>query len=91
MRRFNTAIGSPNYFSNNTQCNAGRFIAFHLNYGCWPQADFRNTNLAIFWGTNSPAAHSYWTHIPKIKRAKRTAKPFRPFDLSVMLPFSHNT
>ena len=61
MRRFNTAIGSPNYFSNNTQCNAGRFIAFHLNYGCWPQADFRNTNLAIFWGTNSPAAHSYWT------------------------------
>lgn len=61
MRRFNSVIGSPNYFSNNTQCNNGRFIAFNLNYGCWPQADFRNTNLAIFWGTNSPAAHSYWT------------------------------
>lgn len=61
MRRFVRAIGSPNYFSNNTQCNNGRYIAFHLNYGCWPQADFRNTKLAIFWGTNSPAAHSYWT------------------------------
>lgn len=70
MRRFVRAIGSPNYFSNNTQCNNGRFIAFHLNYGCWPQADFRNTNLAIFWGTNSPAAHSYWTQDLNEGRAK---------------------
>ena len=61
MRRFNNVIGSPNYFSNNTQCNNGRYVAFYLNYGCWPQADFRNTKLALFWGTNSPAAHSYWT------------------------------
>ncbi len=61
MRRFNRAIGSPNYFSNNTQCNNSRYEAFYLNYGCWPQADFRHTKLAIFWGTNSPAAHSFWT------------------------------
>ncbi len=60
-RRFIHAVGSPNYFSNDTQCYAGRYTAFNLVYGCWPQADLRNSKLVILWGTNPPAAHSYWT------------------------------
>lgn len=60
-RRFIHAVGSPNYFSNDTQCYAGRYTAFNLVYGCWPQADLRNSKLVLLWGTNPPAAHSYWT------------------------------
>lgn len=60
-RRFAHAIGTPNYFSNDTQCYAGRYISYHLNYGTWPGADFRNSKLSVIWGTNAPASHSYWT------------------------------
>jgi len=60
-RRFTHAIKTPNYFSNDTQCYAGRYISYNLNYGTWPAADFRNSKLAVIWGTNAPASHSYWT------------------------------
>ncbi|MCT4631682.1 MAG: molybdopterin-dependent oxidoreductase [Firmicutes bacterium] len=60
-RRFAHAIKTPNYFSNDTQCYAGRYISYNLTYGTWPAADFRNTKLAVIWGTNAPASHSYWT------------------------------
>ena len=59
-RRFAHAIKTPNYFSNDTQCYAGRYISYNLVYGTWPAADFRNTKLAVIWGTNAPASHSYW-------------------------------
>lgn len=59
-RRFTHAIKTPNYFSNDTQCYAGRYISYNLVYGTWPSADFRNTKLAVIWGTNAPASHSYW-------------------------------
>ncbi|MRI34430.1 hypothetical protein EOPP23_15685 [Endozoicomonas sp. OPT23] len=60
-RRFIHGIQSPNYFSNDTQCFAGRYIAYNMVFGTWPCADLRNTNLAVMWGTNPPASHSYWT------------------------------
>lgn len=59
-RRFAHAIKTPNYFSNDTQCYAGRYISYDLIYGTWPMADYRNSKLIVNWGTNAPASHSYW-------------------------------
>ncbi|MEG1823425.1 MAG: molybdopterin-dependent oxidoreductase [Cloacibacillus sp.] len=59
-RRFAHAVGTPNYFSNDTQCYASRHIAFYLVYGCWPLADYANADLIINWGTNAPLSHSHW-------------------------------
>jgi len=69
-RRFAHAIKTPNYFSNDTQCYAGRYISYNLNYGTWPAADFRNTQLSVIWGTNAPASHSYWMQDVNIGREK---------------------
>lgn len=59
-RRWIHAVGSPNYFSNDTQCFASRYLSFNLVYGCWPQADYENSKLILNWGTNAPISHSYW-------------------------------
>ena len=48
-RRFAHAVGTPNYFSNDTQCYASRHIAFYLVYGCWPLADYPHAGLIINW------------------------------------------
>ncbi len=59
-RRFIHAVGSPNYFSNDTQCFASRYLAFSLIYGCWPMADYANAKLVLQWGTNAPISHPDW-------------------------------
>lgn len=59
-RRWIHSVGSPNYFSNDTQCFASRYLGFTLVYGSWPQADYENSKMIINWGTNAPIAHSYW-------------------------------
>lgn len=59
-RRFIHAVGSPNYFSNDTQCFASRYLSFNLVYGCWPQADYENSKLVLNWGTNAPVSHTFW-------------------------------
>lgn len=59
-RRWIHSVGSPNYFSNDTQCFASRYLSFDLVYGCWPQADYENSKMIINWGTNAPISHSYW-------------------------------
>ncbi len=59
-RRWIHSVGSPNYFSNDTQCFASRYLSFNLVYGCWPQADYENSKMIINWGTNAPVSHSYW-------------------------------
>lgn len=59
-RRFIYSVGSPNYFSNDTQCFASRYLSFNLVYGLWPQADYENTKLSFHWGTNPPISHSFW-------------------------------
>ncbi|USE36190.1 molybdopterin-dependent oxidoreductase [Endozoicomonas sp. SCSIO W0465] len=50
-----------NYFSNDTQCFAGRYIAYNMVFGTWPGGDLRNSRLVVMWGSNPPASHSYWT------------------------------
>jgi len=59
-RRWIHSVGSPNYFSNDTQCFASRYLSFNLVYGCWPVADYENSKMIINWGTNAPISHSYW-------------------------------
>jgi formate dehydrogenase (coenzyme F420) alpha subunit len=61
-RRFIHAIGSPNYFSNDSQCYVGRYIGFSLVMGNWSGSqDFSNTKCMVFWGANPPYAHPNMT------------------------------
>lgn len=53
-RRFVHAIGSPNYFSNDTTCWVGKYIGYALGYGQWQQPDFPNAKCIMLWGTNPP-------------------------------------
>ncbi|MCT4593422.1 MAG: molybdopterin-dependent oxidoreductase [Anaeromicrobium sp.] len=69
-RRWIHAVGSPNYFSNDTQCFASRYLSFNLVYGCWPQADYENSKMIINWGTNAPLSHSYWMQQINMGREK---------------------
>lgn len=61
-RRFASAIGTPNYFSNDTQCFSGRYIAHKLVYGDYLIPDVENSNLIICWGSNVPMSHMNTMH-----------------------------
>lgn len=68
-RRWIHAIGSPNYFSNDSACFAGRWIGYSLVYGRWnAQPDFENSRCIIIWGANPPHAHPNMTQ--QINRAR---------------------
>lgn len=68
-RRFIHAIGSPNYFSNDSQCFVGRWIGYSLMYGRWnAQPDFENSKCVVLWGANPPHAHPNMTQ--QINRAR---------------------
>jgi len=57
-RRFVHAFGSPNYFSNDSECFNGRFIGYKVVQGYWnPCPDFERTDLMVFWGSNPPFSH----------------------------------
>jgi len=61
-RRFIHAIGSPNYFSNDSQCFVGRWIGYSLVAGSWmAQPDFENSRCIVLWGANPPSAHPNMT------------------------------
>jgi len=62
-RRFCHAFGTPNYFSNDSQCFNGRFIGYKLVEGIWPIPDFVNSRCIVLWGTNPPAAHPHMTRM----------------------------
>ncbi len=53
-RRFIHAIGSPNYFSNDSQCYVGRWIGYALVTGGWATQDFTKSQCAVIWGSNPP-------------------------------------
>ncbi len=53
-RRFIHAIGSPNYFSNDSQCFVSRWIGYALVTGDWATQDFINSDCAVIWGSNPP-------------------------------------
>ena len=61
-RRFIHAIGSPNYFSNDSQCFVGRWIGYSLVSGAWSaQPDYINSKCMVFWGANPPHSHPNMT------------------------------
>lgn len=68
-RRFIHAIGSPNYFSNDSQCFVARWIGYSVVAGTWNASpDYTNTKCMVFWGANPPHAHPNMTqHIMDAK------------------------
>jgi anaerobic selenocysteine-containing dehydrogenase len=57
-RRFIHAFGSPNYFSNDSECFNGRYFGYKVVQGYWNGCpDFENSDLMIFWGSNPPFSH----------------------------------
>ncbi len=57
-RRFIHAFGSPNFFSCDSLCWAGRHLAYSLVQGYWNACpDFKNADLVLFWGSNPPVSH----------------------------------
>lgn len=53
-RRFIHAIGSPNYFSNDSTCYVGRWLGYALVTGDWATQDFINSKCAVIWASNPP-------------------------------------
>ena len=68
-RRFVHAIGSPNYFSNDSLCFNGRWIGYTVVHGAWSVPDYEHTRLVLLWGANPPHAHPNMTQM--IMRARR--------------------
>lgn len=61
-RRFIHAIGSPNYFSNDSACFVGRWIGYSVVAGAWNGSpDYTHTKCMVFWGANPPHAHPKMT------------------------------
>ena len=56
VRRFAHAFGTPNYFSNDSACFAGRWIGYSLVCGRWPKPDFENSKCILLWGRNPVAS-----------------------------------
>jgi anaerobic selenocysteine-containing dehydrogenase len=70
-RRFIHAFGSPNYFSNDSQCYNGRYIGYSLVQGYWNGCpDFENSDLIILWGANLPFSHPPFARLIADARAK---------------------
>ena len=60
-RRFVHAAGSPNYFSNDSQCFVGRWIGFVLVQGIWGFPEFAQSRCVMLWGANPPHSHPNMT------------------------------
>ena len=54
-RRFTHAIGSPNYFSNDSLCFNGRWIGYSTVHGAWSVPDYEHTRAGAAVGLQ-PAA-----------------------------------
>jgi len=68
-RRFVHALGSPNYFSNDSMCYNGRYFGYRLVEGVWPVPDYENSRCVVLWGANPPHAHPNMTQM--IMRARK--------------------
>ncbi|MCK5006934.1 MAG: molybdopterin-dependent oxidoreductase [Spirochaetales bacterium] len=68
-RRFVHALGSPNYFSNDSMCYNGRYFGYRLVEGSWPVPDYENSRCVVIWGANPPHAHPNMTQM--IMRARK--------------------
>ncbi len=63
-RRFCHAIGSPNYFSCDSQCFVSRFMGYRFVFGtsAYPFPDFKNAKAIFIWGGNPPSTHPFMCH-----------------------------
>ena len=68
-RRFVHALGSPNYFSNDSMCYNGRYFGYRLVEGTWPVPEYENSRCVVLWGANPPHAHPNMTQM--IMRARK--------------------
>jgi len=68
-RRFIHAFGSPNYFSNDSQCYNGRYFGYRLVEGEWAIPDYENAECIVLWGANPPYAHPNMTQ--QVMRARK--------------------
>jgi anaerobic selenocysteine-containing dehydrogenase len=69
-RRFLHAFGSPNFFSVNSLCYVGRYLAYRLVQGYWnPCPDFAGARLILIWGSNPPVSHM--TFMGSIEEGRR--------------------
>ena len=58
IRRFAHALGSPNYFSNDSACYNSRFLGYSLVTGFWNSfPEFSDADLILLFGTNPPICH----------------------------------
>jgi anaerobic selenocysteine-containing dehydrogenase len=58
IRRFVHALGSPNYFSNDSACYNGRYLGYSLVTGFWNSfPEFSDADLILLFGTNPPICH----------------------------------
>lgn len=69
-RRFIHALGTPNYFSNDSQCYNGRYFGYKLVEGAWPVPDYYNSRCIVLWGANPPNAHPNMTQMIMAARKK---------------------
>ncbi len=68
-RRFTHAIGTPNYFSNDTACFCSRYMGFASTYGCELFPDFEFSRTMMVWGANPPFSHPFV--FDRMMKAKR--------------------
>jgi anaerobic selenocysteine-containing dehydrogenase len=68
-RRFVHALGSPNYFSNDSMCYNGRYFGYRLVEGAWPVPEYETSRCIVLWGANPPHAHPNMTQM--IMRARK--------------------
>ena len=62
-RRFVHALGSPNYFSNDSMCYNGRYFGYRLVEGSWPVPEYDSSQCIVLWGANPPHAHPNMTQM----------------------------
>ena len=58
VRRFAHALGTPNYFSNDSACYISRSLGHKLVTGFWnPYPYYADADLILLFGTNPPVCH----------------------------------
>lgn len=71
--RFLQAIGSPNYFCNDSQRYKIRYSGYRLVEGAWSMPDYENARCIVIWGANPPYSHPNMTR-PIMSARRRGAR-----------------
>ncbi len=69
-RRFQNTLGTPNYFSNNSQCYSSLYLGYKLVEGAIPLPDYTRSRCIVLWGTNPPLSHPNMTQMIMAARKK---------------------